>query len=225
MTTDSSDPSPSPGTEAWAERSRLQAEAFDTIGERYDEAFPHKEGQEEHIRRLVGLLPPGAHVLDLGSGTGLPTARQLVRSGARVTGFEISPRMVELARAHVPEAEFVQADIMDLDPHEHRYDAIVAFFSLLCLPKAQIPTMLGRIRAALVPGGLLCLSMVEAEADDTPIPFVGARVRVTGYGRGELRTVVEEADLLIEDEQVVSYEPDEGAPPETQIFLTCRRST
>lgn len=224
MTTDHSDPRLSPGTEAWAERSRLQAEAFDAIGERYDEAFPHKEGQEEHTRRLIDRLPPGGHVLDLGSGTGLPTARRLVRAGARVTGFEISPRMIELARANVPEAEFVRADIMDLDPDERRYDAIVAFFSLLCLPKAQIPAALGRICAALVPGGVLCLSMVEAEADDTPIPFVGEQVRVTGHGREELRTVVEEAGLAIEDERVVSYEPGEGAQLETQVFLTCRRS-
>lgn len=223
MTTDHSTPRPSPGTEAWDERSRLQAEAFDTIGARYDEAFPHKEGQEEHTQRLLDLLPPGGHVLDLGSGTGLPTARRLVLAGARVTGFEISPRMIELARINVPEAEFVRADIMDLDPDEHRYDAIVAFFSLLCLPKEQIPTALGRIRAALVPGGVLCLSMVEAEADDTPIPFVGAQVRVTGYGREELRTVVEDAGLVVEDERILSYEPGEGAQPETQIFLTCRR--
>ncbi|GHD14303.1 class I SAM-dependent DNA methyltransferase [Nocardiopsis kunsanensis] len=224
MTTDHSGPPPSPGTEAWAERSRSQAEAFDIIGERYDEAFPHKEGQEQHTRRLIELLPAGSHVLDLGSGTGLPTARQLVRAGARVRGHEISPHMIELARTHVPEAEFVRADIMDLDPDERRYDAVVAFFSLLCLPRAQIPTALGLIRAALVPGGVLCLSMVEAEADDVPIPFVGARVRVTGYGRAELRTVVEEAGLVVEDERVVSYEPGEGAPPETQVFLTCRRS-
>lgn len=225
MTTDHTTPRPAPGSETWAERSRSQAEAFDTIGERYDEAFPHKEGQEERTRRLLDLIPPGGRVLDLGSGTGLPTARQLAQSGARVTGFEISPRMIELARANVPEAEFVQADIMDLDPGERQYDAIVAFFSLLCLPKAQIPTALGRIRAALAPGGVLCLSMVEAEIDDAPIPFVGAEIRVTGYGREELRSVVEGAGLVVEDEKVVAYEPGGGAQPETQIFLTCRRGT
>ena len=41
------------------------------------------------MRRLLDLLPPGAHVLDLGSGTGVPTARQLVAAGmqwARATG-------------------------------------------------------------------------------------------------------------------------------------------
>ncbi|MFD6949401.1 methyltransferase [Nocardiopsis sp. TSRI0078] len=211
-----------PDPQAWAERSARQAAAFDAIGERYDEAFPRKEGQEDRVRRLLDLLPPGAHVLDLGSGTGVPTTRQLVAAGARVTGYEISGRMIEIARRNVPEATFVQADILDLEPAEASYDAIVAFFSLLCLPKARIPEALSRIRASLAPGGLLCLSMVEADLDDTAIPFLGSDIRVSGYPREELRRVVEGAGLVVEDERVVSYEP-EGARPEVQVFLTCRR--
>lgn len=212
----------SPDPTAWTERNARQADAFDTIGERYDEAFPNKEGQEDCVRRLLNLLPPSAQVLDLGSGTGLPTARQLVSSGARVTGFEISERMLDLARHNVPEAEFRQADIVDLDPVETSYDAIVAFFSLLCLPKERIPEALGRVRASLAPGGLLCLAMVEADLDDVPISFLGSDVRVSGYPRAELRSVVEKAGLVIEDERVVTYHP-EGAHPEVQLFLTCRR--
>lgn len=213
-----------PDPAAWAERSAQQAAAFDTIGERYDEAFPRKEGQEERVRRLLDLLPPGAHVLDLGSGTGLPTARQLASAGVRVTGYEISPRMIAIARENVPSATFVRADILDLKPVESSYDAIVAFFSLLCLPKARIPEALSRIRASLVPEGLLCLAMVEADLDDAPIPFLGLDIRVSGYPRAELRRVVGEAGLVIEDERVVSYAPDDpGARPETQVFLTCRR--
>lgn len=213
-----------PDSVAWAERSAGQAAAFDTIGERYDEAFPRKEGQEDRVRRLLNLLPPGAHVLDLGSGTGVPTARQLASAGARVTGYEISERMIEIARRNVPEATFVQADILDLKPVECSYDAIIAFFSLLCLPKARIPEALSRIRASLAPGGLLCLAMVEADLDDTPLSFLGSDVRVSGYPREELRRVVEEAGLIVEDERIVSYEPEgTGAQPEVQVFLTCRR--
>lgn len=211
-----------PDPQEWARRSASQAAAFDSIGERYDEAFPRKEGQEDRVRRLLDLLPPGAHVLDLGSGTGVPTARQLVAAGARVTGYEISERMIEIARRNVPEATFVRADILDLQPVEASYDAIVAFFSLLCLPRARIPEALSRIRASLVPGGLLCLAMVEGDLDDAPLSFLGSEVRVSVYPRPELRRVVEEAGLVIEDERIVSYQP-EGARSEVQVFLTCRR--
>ena len=53
-------------------------------------------------------------MLDLGCGTGLPTARQLTDAGLRVTGVDLSAGMLALARANVPDAEFVQADLADL---------------------------------------------------------------------------------------------------------------
>ena len=37
-----------------------QAEAFDAIGDRYDEAFPYKEGQRAAGRSLTDALPAGA---------------------------------------------------------------------------------------------------------------------------------------------------------------------
>lgn len=71
-----------------------QAEAFDAIGERYDEAFPHKEGQVAAAEWLIGSLPAGSRALDLGCGTGLPTAGQLAAAGVEVVGVDLSDGMV-----------------------------------------------------------------------------------------------------------------------------------
>lgn len=210
---------------AWEAREAGQASAFDAIGQYYDEAFPRKEGQYECVRKLIGRLPPNAHVLDLGCGTGLPTARQLVDAGARVTGTEISPRMLETARRNVPEARFVQTDVVDLDPAAQSYHAVVAFFVLLCLPRAHIPKVLELIRDSLAPEGVFCMGMVEADADDLPIPFLGEDVRVSGYTRDEMRAVVEASGFAVEDEQILYYAPaSTQAYPEVQQFLTCSRA-
>ncbi|MEY9211349.1 methyltransferase domain-containing protein [Thermobifida halotolerans] len=208
----------------WDERAASLAAAFNNIGEHYDDAFPHKEGQVECVRGLLDRLPAGARVLDLGCGTGVPTSRQLAAAGYRVTGTDISPTMIDLARRNVPEADFAVADIMDLDA-DQRYDAVVAFFSLLVLPRARIPEALAAIHRALVPGGWFCLSMVEADIDDVPIHFLGNQVHVSGYLRDELRTVVESAGFTVEDENAFSYAPASSqAYPEVQLFLTCRRA-
>ena len=80
------------------------------------------------------------------------------------------------------------------------------------------------LKGLLAPGGLLCLSMVESDLDDEPIPFLGSALRVSGYPRDELREVVTNAGLVIEDERVVTFEPkDPDARPEVQLFYTCRR--
>jgi ubiquinone/menaquinone biosynthesis C-methylase UbiE len=202
----------------------VQARAFDRIGRRYDEAFPHKEGQEEAGKWLLARLSPGARVLDLGCGTGLPSARQFSEAGMEVTGIDISPVMLRLARENVPAARFVEMDLTDLDGALGEFDAAIAYFSLLMLPRSEIEASLRRIRDVLVPGGLLSLSMVEIDMDDVWFQFLGAPVRVTGYLRDDLRAVIEHTGFEIQAEHILSYAPaTTQAPPEIQIFLNCRR--
>ncbi|MCF6522004.1 class I SAM-dependent methyltransferase [Streptomyces sp. JJ36] len=202
-----------------------QAEAFDAIGDRYDEAFPHKEGQLAAGAWLTAQLAPGAHVLDLGCGTGLPTARQLVTAGCRVTGIDLSPGMLALAREYVPEAEFHRMDIADLERHAlGPFDGVAAFFSLLMLPQAEIPHALEMLHRQLRPGAPLALGMVEADVNDFSIPFLGNTIRVSGYLRDDLRRVVSDAGFEIAGEDSYAYAPaSTDVPPEIQLFLHCRR--
>jgi len=210
---------------ARAGRRQAQAAAFDQIGERYDEAFPHKEGQVAAVSWLMGQLEPGARILDAGCGTGLPTARQLTQAGLRVTGIDISPVMVDLARHNVPQASFTEMDIMDLTPEIGKFAGITAFFSLLMLRRSQIPVALARFGEILEPHGRLVMGMVEADVDDMPIPFLGAQIRVAGYPRDELRAVVTAAGFTVLTETSLSYHPSTaGLPPETQVTLCCQRT-
>jgi len=207
-----------------AARAAAQAAAFDRIGDAYDDVFPHKEGQLQAVAWLLARLLPGSRVLDVGSGTGLPTALQLVEAGMDVLGIDISPVMVELARANAPGATFLKADVLDLAPDLGPFDAAAAFFSLLMLPRAEIAAALGHLHHLLIPEGWLVLGMVEADLDDVPIPFVGSTIRVSGYPRDELRAVVEAAGFVVEEEAQLAYAPAAaGAPPEVQLFLQCRR--
>lgn len=92
-----------------------QSAAFDAIGGRYDEAFPNKEGQITGTARLVEQLPSGSRVLDLGCGTGLPTARQLTDAGHKVVCVDLSSSMLKLCRDNVPESECRKLDVADLE--------------------------------------------------------------------------------------------------------------
>jgi cyclopropane fatty-acyl-phospholipid synthase-like methyltransferase len=211
-------------TRTRADRQTAQAAAFDRIGERYDEAFPHKDGQLTAGKWLIERLRPGARVLDVGCGTGIPTARQLTDAGYEVTGIDISERMLELARRDVPRATFLQLDAADLDTAGTRFDAIVAFFSLLMMTRAEIPSALQKLHDLLTPGGYFLLSMVEADLDDVPLQFLGNPVWATGYLRDELQALVQKAGFEVLDLRHLSYAPATSEiPPEVQLFLYCQR--
>jgi SAM-dependent methyltransferase len=208
-----------------AYRREVQAAAFDIIGGRYDEAFPHKDGQIAAGEWLAARLEPGARVLDAGCGTGLPTARRLAEAGARVTGIDISAVMLELARANVPEADFRLLDIANVGPELGEFDGVVAFFSLLMLPRAEIPDALRRLHRVLRPGGWLALAMVEADVDNVAIPFLGISVHVSGFFWAQLRQLTADAGFEIQEEHSLRYAPSSGqALPEIQQFLYCRRT-
>jgi SAM-dependent methyltransferase len=202
-----------------------QAEAFDAIGDRYDEAFPHKEGQLAAGAWVAGLLPRGARVLDLGCGTGLPTARQLTDAGLHVVGTDLSDGMVKLSRDNVPGGAFHRLDIADVsDAGLGPFDGAVAFFSLLMLPRGEIPYALRMLHGILREDAPFALGMVEADVDDFSIPFLGNTIRVSGHLREDLRQVVGEAGFDIADESEFAYAPaSTDVPPEIQLFLHCRR--
>src|SRR4051812_15797602 len=75
---------------------------------RSDLAFIHDQGFGFHADRcapgILGLLPPGGTVLELGCGSGLLT-KHLVGAGYRVIATDASPAMLDLARRAVPRAE------------------------------------------------------------------------------------------------------------------------
>jgi hypothetical protein len=100
----------------------------------------------------------------------------------------------------------------------------VAFFSLLMLPRQEIVSTLERIGDLLAPGGWLALGMVEADLDDVELPFLGLPLRVTGWPRGQLRTVVETAGFEVQAQDLRVYEPPApDVPPEIQLFILANR--
>ncbi|MGW5355539.1 class I SAM-dependent methyltransferase [Streptomyces sp. NPDC004031] len=93
---------------------------------------------------------PGVRLLDVGTGAGTVAAAAAAR-GARVTGVDAEPGMIELARKAAPEADFHLAVLPDLPFGPGSFDAVVANFVVnhVGRPAAAVAAM----RAAARPGG------------------------------------------------------------------------
>lgn len=110
--------------------------------------------------RAAGLRP-GAAVLDVGCGRGA-SARHLAEAGYQMTGVDVSPLNVEVARRTAPTCTFRLTDA-GLTRLEGPYDAILSECAL-CL-SGDMQSTLRRFRELLRPEGSLLLSDVTLEAD------------------------------------------------------------
>ncbi|MFE3516121.1 class I SAM-dependent methyltransferase [Streptomyces sp. NPDC059166] len=205
-------------------RRHAAAVAFDAIGEAYESAFAGSVAHRASLDRLIGRLAPRSRVLDVGSGTGRPTASALAGAGHAVLGVDVSPVMVELASRRVPGASFRQADIREFPLEEESFDAVCVYFSLLQMPRAQQRSLLGRLSGALRPGGHLVLATVPLDVEEVDAVFMGQAVRVTSFGPEAFHDLAAGAGLTVEEEHATVFTPSHpGAVPEPHLFLHCRR--
>ncbi|MFF7952471.1 class I SAM-dependent methyltransferase [Streptomyces griseorubiginosus] len=196
------------------------AEVFDALGLTYEKAFARSEAHLASLEWLLGRLAPGSRVLDVGSGTGRPTASTLADASHEVLGVDVSPVMVELAVRQVPRATFRLADIRELPLEEGAFDAVCVYFSLLQMSRAEQSRVLGRLTRALRPGGSLVLATVPADVEDLAIEFMGRPVRATSFAAEDVVALVRDTGLVVESEHLVEFTPDhpEGAP-EPHLFV------
>ncbi|WP_305784566.1 class I SAM-dependent methyltransferase [Symbioplanes lichenis] len=192
-------------------------EVFDQLAELYQGEHSHNPFQAALTERVAALIPAASTVLDLGCGTGVPTARILTEAGHKVLGVDISEGMLRLAREQVPQAEFRHADLRELPGDLGPFGAVTAFFSLLMLSRADIEATLARAAAWLAPGGHLALGMVELDADSLPVEFLGVPVKVSGYPQDALAARLATAGFDVTSIETVDFTPPDG-PPERQTF-------
>ncbi|MFF0746335.1 class I SAM-dependent methyltransferase [Streptomyces sp. NPDC004111] len=206
------------------ERPRPAAAVFDALGATYEHAFGDSPAHHDSLRRLLGDLAPGSRILDVGSGTGKPTAAALAAAGHDVLGVDVSPVMVGLARRQVPQAEFRQVDVREMALEDGSFDAVCVYFSLLQMSRDEQSALLGRLVRALRPGGHCAVATVPLDVEDVQGVFMGQDVRVTSFGAEDFTAAVRRAGLSVTHEESHLFTPAHpDARPEPHLYLHGRR--
>lgn len=135
-----------------------------------------------HDRRLQGFwsniaeldafikrVPKGGGVLDAGCGSGY-VAEVLENHGFKVTGIDISRRMLELAKKNAPRSSFLRMDLTKLKLPRQSFDGVICLYSIIHVPRRSHLGVLRNFHRVLKPRGILAIHMgwgdhVGVEAD------------------------------------------------------------
>jgi SAM-dependent methyltransferase len=199
---------------------RLVADSYDRIAERYVEwrAEQHREGAAPWVSLLKERLSPRSKVLDLGCGAGVPLTRVLAET-FEVTGVDISARQVELARRNVPNARFINADIVGVDFPRASFDAAVGSYSFIHVPRAQHEALFRKIFGWLRPTGVLLANFgignCEVDYDDD---WLGVPMFWSSFDADGTRAALRRAgfELLIDR---IETESEDGRPHQWLLIL------
>ena len=125
---------------------------YDLIADWYAAERVDQTGVPEALA-LVKTLPPGALVLDIGCGNGLPIAKALFAADVKVVGVDSAPKMLARFRLNLRATHAVRAVAQALPFADATFDGAVAWGVMFHLPPAQEIKVLASVARVLKPGG------------------------------------------------------------------------
>ncbi len=138
-------------------------------------------------------------LVEVGCGPGHVT-NFLARAGARATGIDLTPAMVEEARRRFPDGDYVVGDLRSLmrpagDPG---WGAVLAWYSLCHLAPGELTNAVSALTRPLVPGGWLVVALHAGTGTRVLDSWFDTEVDVTFvlHDPAQLRSVVDAAGLV-----------------------------
>ncbi|KAK4893087.1 hypothetical protein LTR27_008427 [Elasticomyces elasticus] len=222
------------------EGAQFGKDVFEPLNIEYENAYKHNPFKRACIEKSISMLKPRSRVLDVGCGTGVPVSSMLAEADMDVTGIDIAPSMIEIARSKV-KGEFLVADCLEYQP-QGTFDAIYIIYSQLSLTYADVHAMVFRLAKSLSVGGLLVVGQDAADdhvsqddphwdethsyAEDFNLPFWGKPFKTLLLSRQGQLDFLSSMGLDIVSETLDVFQPDNAVcDPEHQQYVIARRTT
>jgi 2-polyprenyl-6-hydroxyphenyl methylase/3-demethylubiquinone-9 3-methyltransferase len=196
---------------------RGELSKFDALAHRFWD--PRGEFRPLHLLNPVRLgfvaqhaCLAGARTLDVGCGGGL-LSEALSRQGATVTGIDLAPGMIEVARLHAAEAG-LDVDYRMAAAEELAADLAASFDVITCMEMLEhVPQparTLATLAALVRPGGAVFVSTLNRNLKAFLLAIVGAEYVLKLLPRG-----THEYDRLIRPAELARWARAAGLMPRT----------
>jgi ubiquinone/menaquinone biosynthesis C-methylase UbiE len=141
--------------------------SYDAIAADYGATFADELSAKPLDRALLNAfaeLVGEGPVVDVGCGPGHATAH-LAAHGVDVSGVDLSPGMVAVARRGHPELRFEVGSMFGLDLADASLAGVVAWYSIVNIPRDRLPAVFAEFARVLAPGGALLLAFLLGDED------------------------------------------------------------
>ncbi|MEI7579009.1 MAG: methyltransferase domain-containing protein [bacterium] len=136
---------------------------YSQIYQEYAASNMHFKQIQPKLKKFVKLLN-GKKVLDIGCADGRDTAA-FQKLGLEVTGIDLTPEFIKLAKQNHTECNFVVMDMLKLDFAPESFSGIWASASLLHIPKKEALQSLQGFYRVLDSKGILYFSVMKGDFD------------------------------------------------------------
>jgi SAM-dependent methyltransferase len=135
-------------------------EGYEKLGNRYWEWSRDNDPKyrERYLEHLEKLLAPDSVIVELGSGSGIPTA-QTLSARHRVVCVDVAKAQLDLVAENAPGARRVLSDMATVRFAPRSVDAVVAFYSIIHVPREDHASVLSSVFDWLRPGGVFVASL------------------------------------------------------------------
>lgn len=213
------------------EESPLTAEGisstYDLVADEYADAFSDeldgKPFDRELLDRLASTAANSGLVCDLGCGPAQVGA-YLAARGCDVIGIDNSAGMLRAAQDRHPDLRFELGDMRKLPLGDASCAAVACFYSLIHLPRVDVPVGLTEIARILLPGGTLLLAVHGGEGELHADSWFGKEVSVdaTLFSSAELVEALQAAGFR--DCLVSTREPYRQEHQTPRLYLNATRA-
>lgn len=138
---------------------------YSSIAKYYNQIFPLNEDQVRFVQSSVGALA-GKRILDIGCSSG-QLANRLAGLGAQVTGIDLNPEMIQIAKKdnHEPGLIFQESNMLDIGSlfQEGSIDVVICFGNTLVHLDSidEVASFLKSVVHLLKPGGKFLLQILN----------------------------------------------------------------
>jgi SAM-dependent methyltransferase len=132
------------------------------------------------VRAWADAFPPGATVLDLGSGPGEPSTRILLEAGLTPYAIDASPTMVAAFRERFPDVPIERNTVEASEFFNRTFDGVLAWGLLFLLEPAAQALVFEKVARALEPQGRFLFT-----APRQPLEWFDAMTGRRSYSLGE----------------------------------------